>query len=180
MANLCFEDRLNRYIFLYYLDKHQNGKRMPYGERLNICEYVLNQALQRMIEGRNKHTPLGCEFSIQNVCLEAKIKPQNLYRSNFHYEELTQKIKQQEMLRRKALLRKALSDFLLDMDAYIGVYGFRLSLQFLMKNAGLSKDQVYALTIPMNDLYKELKEAQSTFREYKAKQAAYSKTKKAT
>lgn len=169
MGNLSFEDRLDRYVFLYLLDRHQNGKRMLHGDRLNVCEHLFNQALERMIQGKNRHTAVGCEFSVQNLCQEAKIKPQNVYRSNWHYEELILKLKQLEMLRRKALLRKALSDFLANMDAYADIYGFRLSMQFLMKNAGLSKDQFYTLTIPMDDLYRELKEAKAIFRTFKQK-----------
>lgn len=169
MANLNFEDRLNRYIFLYCLDRYQNGKRLLYSDRLNVCEYLFNQALDRMIQGKNRYTDVGCEFSVQNLCKEASIKPQNVYRSNWYYEELILKLKQLEMLRRKTLLSKALSDFLANMDAYKDIYGFRLSMKFLMKNAGLSKDQLYTLTIPMDDLYRELKEAKAIFRTFKQK-----------
>lgn len=172
MANLNFGQRLERYIFLYNLDRHQKGKRLCYGDNLEINEYLLNQAIERMSEGRNKHTPRNCEISIQNVCMEAKIKPQNVYRSSCYLGELREKIRHQEMLRRKGLMKQALCDFLANIDAYTDIYGFRLSIQYLMKQAGLSKDQYYALTIPLDDLHQELKDAQAALRKSKAKRKA--------
>lgn len=144
-------------------------KRLYFGDNYENNLDLLKEALQRMAKGKNVNTPLFCKITIQTVCKEAKLDYQNIYRNRFWYYEVFDAYRTKEMERKKALLRKALNDFSNNMHLYFPKKGFRLSMNELMRIAGLSKDQYKALTIPMDDLVQEMKQVRTQFRKKKLK-----------
>lgn len=155
---------LDKWLFRYNLNRYHANQYLSYGYNLEIYQHLLEKSLNRMVRGGNKNTPVNCKFSIQNVCLEANIKVQNIYRSSYYFEDILEEIKLKEMERKKALLRKVLTEISSNLATYAEMPSFRLSMKYLLDKADLTKDHYRSLTISMSDLIQDLKQVQEQLR----------------
>lgn len=137
------------------------GKRLDCYSHLIVIELLLKNALRAIRERRNKKTPKNCIISIQNVCIEADVKVQNVYRHNYHFKKIYKEIKTFEMERKKAMLFKSLSFYERNIHSYVKDKKFRFTIKLLLDHTGISKDQYKAITIPLDDLKLRVQVAQT-------------------